>query len=144
MISHFIMKMLMHASGPSHGGMTLVSNRCIGTSTWSRGVDAFTMYSPLHFPLVPTFFIPILSGRSRKCLSFVPTPTWAQAACLLVVWLLPCTCQRTHAPQRGLQAPKRKELRPYLSPSVGLCSHCTWVKLVLSPLCFVSHYVFQE
>ena len=28
-------------------------------------------------------------------------------------------------------ASKRKELRPYLSPSVSLCGYCAWVKLVL-------------
>ena len=57
--------------------------------------------------------------------------TWAQAACLLAIWFFPSTCQRTHAYQRGLQASKRKELRPYLSPSVSLCGYCAWVKLVL-------------
>ena len=36
--------------------------------------NAFTVVSPFHFSLVPILFIPILSGRSRKCPFFVQNP----------------------------------------------------------------------
>ena len=84
----------------------------------------------------------------RRCpgVCFLPLGcTWAQAACLLAVWFFSSTCQRTHAYQRGLQASKRKELRPYLSPSVSLCGYCAWVKLVLlfSKSCILDNDVVE-
>lgn len=40
----------------------------------ARVRNAFTAFSPFHFSLVPILFIPILSGRSRKCPFFVQNP----------------------------------------------------------------------
>ena len=42
--------------------------------------NACTVVSPFHFSLVPILFIPILSGRSRKCPFFVQNPIHVQSS----------------------------------------------------------------
>ena len=49
----------------------------------------------------------------------------------VVVWFLSRPRKRAHVNKCGLQAPKRKEFRSRLSPSVYLCDSCARVKLAL-------------
>ena len=56
---------------------------------------------------------------------------WYQGARLFAVWFLSRAGKRAHANKCGLQAPKRKEFRSRLSPSVYLCGGCARVKLAL-------------